>query len=65
MTNTNLLKSEIIKKGMTLTEFASSLGISATSFSYKLNNKRCFTVNEILKICELLEIRDKDEYFFV
>ena len=64
-TNTNLLKSEITKSGLTLAEFASLLGISATSFSYKLHNKRNFTVNEIIRICELLNIQDKDAYFFV
>lgn len=64
MTNTNLLKGKIKSIGMTQEEFSVLLGISATAFSYKLNNKREFTVSEMIKVCELLDIRDKDAYFF-
>lgn len=65
MTNTDLLKGEIKKHGMKEEEFASLLGMSSASFSYKINNKRSFTVSEIIRICELLDIQDKDAYFFV
>ena len=64
MTNTNLLKGKIREKGYTQSEIASQLSISHTSMNYKINNKRMFTVGEIAKLCRILEISDKDIYFF-
>ena len=64
MTNTNLLKAKIIEKGFTLQSIAEAVGISHTSMSYKINNKRCFTAKEIYDISEILDIDNKDAYFF-
>lgn len=63
-TNTNLLKGRIIEKGFTQTEIAEKIGITYQSFSEKINNKSHFKVSEIIKLCELLSITDKDKYFF-
>lgn len=64
MTNTNLLKGKIVEKGYTQTELAKLLSISHASMNYKINNRRSFTVNEISMLCKILNIRNKDEYFF-
>lgn len=65
MTNTNLLKGNITAAGYTQEQFAKILGISTQSLNYKLNNVREFKVSEITRICEVLNITNKDEYFFV
>lgn len=65
MINTALLKGSITAAGYTQEQFAKVLGISAQSLNYKLNNVREFKVSEIMKICDILHIVNKDEYFFV
>ncbi len=65
LTNTNLLKGNITAAGYTQEQFAKILGISTQSLNYKLNNVREFKVSEITRICEVLNITNKDEYFFV
>ena len=47
MTDKNLLRSAMFAKGITADMLADILGISRQSFSYKLNNKRPFSTNEI------------------
>lgn len=63
-TNTNLLKGRIAEKGLTQSKVAESIGITYQSFSDKLNNKSHFKVSEIIKLCKVLDISDKDKYFF-
>ncbi len=63
--NTALLKGSITAAGYTQEQFAKILGISAQSLNYKLNNTREFKVSEIMKICDILNIINKDDYFFV
>lgn len=65
MINTALLKGSITAAGYTQEQFAKVLGISAQSLNYKLNNIREFKVSEIMKMCDVLNIINKDEYFFV
>lgn len=64
MTNSNLLKGAIKSKGLTIAEAAKSIGLSRTSLSYKINNIRSFTADEIINLVNLLDIEDKDKYFF-
>lgn len=64
MTNTNLLKAKIIENGFTVGSIAEKIGISHTSMSYKLNNKREFTASEMQKLCIALNITKKEPYFF-
>ena len=63
-TNTSRLKARIIEMKMTQEQLAAMLNISYQSLSYKINNKTDFKASEILKLCELLKIEDKDQYFF-
>ena len=64
-TNGNLLRGRIAEKGYTQGNVAKIIGLSRQAFSTKINNKRNFTVTEIIKLCDLLDIADKDRYFFV
>lgn len=63
-TNSNLLRGKIAEKGYTQREIAGLIGISYQSFSDKINNKSNFKVSEIIKLCDILDISDKDRYFF-
>lgn len=64
MTNTRLLKSYIIKNGLTQKELAKIVGISFACLNAKINNKKDFKSKEIYKICEILNIKDIDNVFF-
>lgn len=64
ITNTALLKARIVLKGYTMIEIAKALGISYTAFRQKIYNVRQFKVTEIQLLCEILNIEDKDSYFF-
>ena len=64
MTNTNKLKGLIKEMGLTQHSVAKAINLSRVTFNYKLNNKREFTVSEILKLCNVLSINNKDIYFF-
>lgn len=56
MTNKQLLRAEMIANGLSSEDLADELGISRQSFSYKLNNKRPFTSNEISVIAHMLKL---------
>lgn len=64
MTATNELRSLFVQKGYTQSTIAKMIGISRQSFSYKINNKVGFKVSEIEALCSILDITDKDKYFF-
>ncbi len=64
-TNSNLLRGRIAEKGYTQKKVAEMIGITYQSFSEKINNKSPFKVSEIIKLCDVLGIVDKDIYFFV
>lgn len=54
------------EKGVTQLELACEIGVSETTMSFSLMNKRAFKQNEMLEICRALEIPivDVDTYFF-
>lgn len=64
MTDTNKLKAKLSEYCLTNEKIADMLGISTPSFSYKLNNKVEFKASEIKALCKILNITDKDAYFF-
>lgn len=66
MTNSRFLKAAMIRNGYTAGSLADSIGLSRQSMSYKLNNKRVFTVDEISAISEKLNLslEEKEEIFF-
>ena len=62
MTNTKEFKVLLFRRGITLETLADAIGMSSTTLSYKMNNKREFYCSEILKIQQYLgfsnEVRD-------
>ncbi len=64
-TNTRLLKGRIVEKGLTDGQVAQAIGVSRQTFSKKVNNLVDFKASEILALCDLLGIEEKDRYFFV
>lgn len=64
MTNSNKLRAKIRENGLTQGEVAKMIGISSQSLSYKINNKIEFRASEMKRLCNLLNITDKDSYFF-
>ena len=61
MTDTQKLKGLIVSAGKTQKEVAKETGISANTFSKKINGTCEFTVREIIKICDILNITDNGE----
>lgn len=64
MTDTKKLKAILVENGVTQKEIAKKLGISSTSFNYKLSNKRPFNADEMFKLCDLLYIAEPRNIFF-
>nr|DAW27610.1 MAG TPA: Protein of unknown function (DUF739) [Caudoviricetes sp.] len=63
--NYAILKGKIVEKYSTQKNFAKTFGISERSLSLKLNNKICFTQDEMLLCTKLLgESIDKIVTFF-
>ena len=58
------LRSIIKKKGYSLQSIIAALGISRSAFYRKLNGKSAFTVNEMQKLTEILEINNPVKVFF-
>ena len=63
MFDANQLRAEIVRAGMTQKEVANSIGISANTFSIKMNTGT-FGLDEAEKIIELLDIKDPGAIFF-
>lgn len=67
MVNTILLKEKVEASGYRTAWLAEQLGISRASWSYKLNNQRSFTTDEVKLLCKLLKInslRERNDIFF-
>lgn len=60
MTDTNLLKAEIKKLGLTQAEVAELVGMAPQTFSNKVNNNADFTATEIAKLKALFNLDDAD-----
>lgn len=65
MVNTKLLKGEIVKSGLKQSEIAKKIGLSSQSLSAKLHNKSEFKLNEVIDLCQVLNIKaEKEQIFF-
>ncbi len=64
LTATNKVKAKLAECCLTNEKIAKELDISPQTFSYKLNNKVEFKASEIQKMCNILNITDKNAYFF-
>ena len=63
MVNINLLKSEIVKNGMTQEQFCKKIGMSHSTFIRKIK-KGIFNTDEAATIAKVLNVKDPSEIFF-
>ncbi len=63
MINANLIKAKIVEMGMTQQQVAEKIGMSAKTFSIKMNNGK-FGLDEAEKMIVLLQIDQPEKYFF-
>lgn len=54
----NLLRGEIVSQGMTVTSLAEAIDMKPKTLYNKLNGNSQFTVDEAIKICNVLNIND-------
>lgn len=66
MVNTNKIKGRLRELGKTQLDVAKYLGIQQATANQKINNSRCFTLEEAEKLAELLGISPEEFklYFF-
>ena len=63
MINANLIRAKIVENGMTQQQVAEKIGMSAKTFSIKMNNGK-FGLEEADKLIEILKIDKPAVYFF-
>lgn len=67
MVNTILLKEKVEASGYRTAWIAEQLGITRSSWSYKLNGHRSFSTEEVKMLCKLLKInslKERNDIFF-
>ena len=67
MTNTERLRKIISNSGLKYSYIAEKIGLTYQGFKNKIENKNLFNVEEVDKLCKLLNITDvyqKEELFF-
>ena len=62
--NANLLRYEMAKKNMSVSELAKELGISRSAFWAKCNGQSEFKQSEIMHIISILELKNPSDIFF-
>ena len=62
----NKLRGRIVEKFGNQSEFANAMGLSERTISFKINGKRPWKQEEILKAIQILGLTDDDiqDYFF-
>lgn len=67
MVRTNELQAERKRKNATQKDAANAIGCSVNSYCLKENNEAKFDVEEVIKLCEFLDIYDnaKRAYIFL
>lgn len=63
MINVNLLKSEIVKNGMTQDEFCKKIGMAHSTFIRKMR-MGVVSTKEAQKMISILDIKNPSEIFF-
>ena len=65
--NNKLLKETIDKSGLKKKVIAEKIGIAPYTLQLKLDNKRKFYVDEVVKLCTLLSLNSeiREEIFFM
>ena len=63
MINSKKIRARIVEMGMTQQQVAEQIGMSAKTFSVKMNNGK-FGLDEAQKMIKILNIEKPDSYFF-
>lgn len=61
MVNTNQLKGKIVASGYTQQKLARETGMSVNSLNAKINGRKIFDAEEVIRICDVLGISDPKE----
>jgi len=61
MLNKNLFKAAITRSGLTQGRLANHIGMSENTLSSRINGTSCFNIDEIDKICDVLNIDSNTE----
>lgn len=61
MVNANLLKGKIISSGHNQKSLAPKVGMSINSLNAKINGRKKFDAEEVIRICDALDITDPQE----
>lgn len=57
--NSNELRAEVVRKGMTLGELSEAIGLSWSGFWKKTSGQNSFTLEEVRAIRDTLDLDDK------
>lgn len=63
MINANKIRARIVELGMTQQQVAEKIGMSAKTFSLKMNNGK-FGLDEAERMIDVLKIEKPEPYFF-
>lgn len=61
LVNKNMLLSEMVSSGFNQKSMASAIGMSKNTFCLKINGHNEFNADEIMKICDVLNITSCDK----
>ena len=61
MVNPNLLKGKITAAGYTQQKLATAVGMSVNSLNAKINGRKTFDADEVIRICNVLGIVNPEE----
>ncbi len=61
MVNSRALKSAMVAAGYNQSQMAKELGISLNSLCSKINNRSKFSIDEAIKICDILKINNNED----
>lgn len=61
MLNKRLLRAAMVKNDITQGQLAGLIGVSENTLSSRITGASCFNLDEIDKICEVLNITDNSE----
>lgn len=61
MIDKNLLMGKIVSTGNTQTSVASQMGISKNTLNEKINGKKRFYAEEVLRVCEIVGVDSAEE----
>lgn len=64
MFNANLLKAELLIKGISTDELAKTLEINKSTLSKRINGKSEWTLSELQKVGEILGVEKMNHIFF-